>query len=225
MWHASSGDKTFTGPYGLMLAQGICRVIDEMNELHGCDEEFEIGIRAFDSQTREQKAWSLHKVAFRLLDDATPIVELSAYLEATIAAVFGMVDACIQMELDEGDFFWRKLVLAAFESIGGNRPEDLEGDEELLTAECDAIDQWRLVLGTLEEQVFWDMDYTNDRMIDMSPEQGAEMRGMFGVADDYYTAVPDDPRREESKKLLKETATLCGRVSSIGKSGSPSEIP
>ena len=60
-----------------MLAEGISRQVDEMNKLTEINEEFEIGMRAFDTQTREQKAWSLHKVAFGLLNEEEKISQIN----------------------------------------------------------------------------------------------------------------------------------------------------
>jgi hypothetical protein len=224
MWHASSGKTTFSGPYGLMLAEGIGQMLEEMNDLHEMDEEYEIGLRAFDALTREQKIWSLRQVAFGLLDEKTSIIALTAYLEATIAAIFNHIDTSIQFELDietdrESDpvddydyFFWRKLVLAAFESVGGNSPEICESDDELLTAECRDIQEWQFAFEVIEGHVLWDADYEDDDMVDMTPEHGAAARNMFGIADGYYVSVPDDPKPNVAKKLVKETAKLCNLV-------------
>jgi len=224
MWHASSGKTTFTGPYGLMLAEGISYLLEEMNDLYVLEDEYKIGIRAFDALTREQKIWSLRQVAFGLLDEKTPIIALTAYLEATIAAIFNHIDTSIQFELDmEADhksdpddeydyFFWRKLVLAAYESVGGNNPEFCESDEELLTPECRDMQEWQLAFDMIVEHVLWDADYEDDDMVDMTPEHGAAVRNMFGIADGYYVSVPDDPKPNATKKLRKETDKLCNLV-------------
>jgi len=71
-----------------MLANGIRSMVDELITSTQFDDPYELGCKAFDSMTEEQKIWTLHKVAFGLLDEGTPVCELYAYLEATIAGIF-----------------------------------------------------------------------------------------------------------------------------------------
>lgn len=55
-----------------------------------------------------------------LLDEEVPIIELNATNEATVAALYEVVQAGIEIEIDlinygyQSDFSWRRLALAAF---------------------------------------------------------------------------------------------------------------
>lgn len=133
MWHTPFGKKTFSGTYALMLARGILELIDRIQETLDEDEnELLVGHRAFDCLTLEQKIWTLHKVTFGLLDKKTPDCELSAFLEATAACIFRVLEDNVMTEIDiglekESDnddeqnsdnaydcFYWRKTLLAPY---------------------------------------------------------------------------------------------------------------
>ncbi len=133
-------------------------MIDEMITC-GFDDEYQSEHRAFDCLTEEQKVWTLHKVAFGLLDPDTPIQKLTAFLEATIATVFRQIEYRLQFELDvekEGDFDpqyryeWRRMILAAGETAGINSPEILAEGQKPLAVTCVEIDEWYFALEIIE---------------------------------------------------------------------------
>ena len=224
MWRTPNGEKFFTGPMGLLFAQGLRFLADEMRDSLEYGEGCEIGIRAFDSLTIEQQIWSLHKVTFGLLDEHTPPCPLVAYLEATIAGIFSRIEDNICFEIDmageieeeddsyEYKFYWRRPVLASYELTGLNAPEHLEEDETPLVLESADIDRWQDALGYLENEVFWDDDYLYDEFNDYPPEVSVEVRKKLTIADDYYSSIPPDPGTEEAKRLLKEFSDFCDEV-------------
>ena len=217
MWRTPHGDKIISGPVGLLFAEGLRSMADEMR-MSG--EDYGIGVRAFDSLTTEQKIWSLHKVTFGLFDEHTPPCPLVAYLEATIAGIFVQIEDCVCFEIDHEDdddfkdskFHWRKLVLAAFELTGLNDSEHLEEDETPLVVESTDIDQWKDTLGYLEGEVFWDEDYLYDEFNDYSPEVRKNVLTKLTITDDYYSSIPPDPSTEEAEKLLKVFSDFCDEV-------------
>ena len=100
MWNAPNGHTTFTGPLAFLLAQGIWAITSDLEASFEYDDEFcDYGHPAFDRLTNEQKAWTLHKVAFGLLDRKTEVVHLMAYLEATIATVFRQIEVDLDVEI------------------------------------------------------------------------------------------------------------------------------
>ena len=227
MWRTPNGDNILTGPVGLLFANGLRSMADEMRGSLEYGEDYGIGIRAFDSLTTEQKIWSIHKATFGLLDENTPPCPLVAYLEATIAGIFEQIESgiCIEIDLGEEDdsyefkFHWRQLVLDAFELTGMNAPENLEDDETPLVVESTDIDQWKDALGYIEEEVFWDDDYLYDDFNDYPPEAHEEVLTKLRIADDYYSSIPPDPSTEEAEKLLKEFSDFCDEV--IKREGNP----
>lgn len=223
MWHAPEGEMTFSGPYGLMLANGIRSMVDELITSTQFDDPYELGCKAFDSMTEEQKIWTLHKVAFGLLDEKTPKCELYAYLEATVAGIFQQLHWNVQSEIDMAAdwgpedetidaFFWRKLIWNVYESKDYNDPENLDEDEKLLAPESTDREEWKIALDALEEEVLWDNDFALDFFYDMPP--GA--RKESSMKSDYYTAVPADPKRDEAKAILKATAQFCDGIIAKG---------
>jgi hypothetical protein len=43
-------------------------------------------------------------------------------------------------------------------------------------------------------------------------EADSEAKEIFGIADDYFSSIPDDPNPNEAMRLLNETNKLCQRV-------------
>ncbi len=177
------------------------------------------GHRAFDRLTGEQKAWAIHQVAFGLLDKKTDIVPLMAYVEATVATIFRQMEVDIETEISmaedcpgEDRTVIRRAVLAAYEQAGGNSPDMLMDDEEPLRVECDIFSEWKMAIELLEESILWDSDYDLDIFDDMPPQKGGRLKNTFGILNDYFSAVPDDPNRADALKLLKTTQKLCDRV-------------
>ncbi len=225
MWRTPDGEKTFTGPYALMLARGLRIMVDGLlDTVHDEEEEYRIGYRAFDCLTTDQQIWTIHRVAHGLLDENTPVCKLTAFLEATIAGMFRALEDAVGMEIDLADdpddvvdetddrYYWRKTLLVPYELDGGNDPENFEEDEEPLTANCDDEERWELVSEVLESHVLWDADYELDDFDDLDPKGGSLLKAMFRVGNDYYSSIPEDPKRPSATKLLKATADLCDAV-------------
>ena len=220
MWRTPKGEKILTGPLGLLFAEGLRSMADEMRNCLEFDDDFGVGIRAFDGLTTEQKIWSMHKVAFGLFDEHMPPCPLVAYLEATVAVIFEQIESCICIEIDMEDdddfqeykFHWRQLLLDAFELTELNDPEFLEEDESPLTVESTEIEHWQDALGYLRCEVFWDDDYLYDDFNDYPPEVHEEVLTKLRIAEDYYSSIPPDPSTEEVKKLLKEFSNFCDEV-------------
>jgi len=221
MWHTSEKVKTFAGAFSFLLAYGL----DEMLELlENCyefeDDDHRFGHRAFANLTLEQKVWTVHKVAFGLLDRKTPIVPLTAYTEATVATIFRRIEDLvtfeIDMETDDDDesglrYTVRRAILAVHEETGLDSP-DIIDDDEPLKADCADMDEWKFAIESIECTILWDMDYDIRTFEDGPPDLNAKKRQKFGIDDDYFSAIPDDPKPAEAKKLLRETRKLCDRV-------------
>jgi len=219
MWHAPEGNTTFTGPYALMLARGISSMLEDLGNALEYNDDFECTHRAFGCLTTEQKIWTLHRVAHGLLDSQTPACHHTACLEAAIACIFRRLEDEVEMEIDNanepamaGDqFYWRKTLFLPYEQTGANSPEVLEDDEPLIL-ESDDVDAWHWTIEVLEGHVLWDADYDMQHFGDMEPDKASVLRTMFAIGDEYYSTIPEDPKRPVAKKLLTEIEKLCDRV-------------
>jgi len=222
MWQTPSGEKTFTGPYALMLARGLRIMVDGLlDAIHDEEEKYEIGYQAFDALTTEQQIWTLHQVAHGLLDEKTPVCELTAFLEATIAGIFRVLEETVEMEIgwaNEPDdmfdtpderFYWRQTMLVPYELDDGNDPEDFEEDEGPLMADCVDEERWTLVSEVLESHLLGDNDYALD---DLDTEEGLTLKALFRSDNEYFSSIPQDPKRPVAIELLKATANLCDAI-------------
>jgi hypothetical protein len=226
MWNAASGKKTFTGPYALMLAYSLQEMVEKLEYCYEVDENDHcFGCKAFACLTLEQKVWTLHKVTFGLLDRKTPIVPLTAYLEAAVATIFDVLEDLVEIEIDmfrdavnESDeeqnwcFDVRRAILTVHEKEGRNLPPFVEADEKPLTLKCENIKEWKMAIEYMVDEILWDADYDMDMFVDMPPKACAETKAILGIVDDYYSSIPNDPTPEEAGQLLKETNKLCQRV-------------
>ena len=221
MWHTSEPVETFAGALSLVLAYGLDDMLEHLYYCYEVDEDdHHFGHRAFANLTLEQKAWTVHKVAFGLLDRKTPIVPLTAYVEATVATIFRRMEDLVTIEIDritvdkdESDLWYavRRAILAVHEEAGRNSP-DFIGNDELLKLECVDIDKWKVAIECIEECILWDMDYDIHTIEDESPDRAAQKKRVFGIDNDYFSAIPDEPKTAAAKKLLQETQKLCDRV-------------
>ncbi|MDR0610709.1 MAG: hypothetical protein LBG58_11405 [Planctomycetaceae bacterium] len=241
MWRTPFGTKTFSGTYALMLARGILELIDRIQEsLDEEDDDFRVGHRAFDCLTLEQKIWTLHKVTHGLLDKKTPACELSAFVEATIACIFCVLEDGVMIEIDMANdyddapeensddsydrFYWRKTLFAPYyelikednatETSEGEKSENNEKKEEIepIDAESEEEDDWEMVIEILESQVLWDADYDLDEFEDIDPDKSDLLKRLLGMHDAYFSSIPNDPAHPEALALLKETKKFCNGI-------------
>lgn len=225
MWHSPQGDRTFTGPYSLVLAHGLDCMIEHLLYCFGShDEDHDFGYESYAALTLEQKAWTVHKVAFSLLDPHTPPEPLHAHVEATAAMVFEGVLTLVEGEIvflrqpgkrcDDGiaaETAVCRAVLAAHEIAGHTDSSFCMGGVPL-TIRCVDMDRWRDSVAGMESVILPERHYDRDDYVDMPPEQSEEIKNRLGISEDYFWAIPDDPSPEEAIRLLKDAEQLCRRV-------------
>jgi hypothetical protein len=102
MWHTSTDIETHTGPLAFILASSLHEMLQWLLDAHEMDENDDslVGYPAFVSQTLEQKAWTLNKIAFSLLIEETPVFPLSAYSEAALDSVLQHAEGLLEMEIE-----------------------------------------------------------------------------------------------------------------------------
>jgi len=221
MWHTSENIETHTGSTSLVLAYGLRDMIEHLIECYECDDDdHHFGHRAFARLTLEQKAWTVHKVTFGLLDHETPAVPLTAFFDATVAAIFRRLEELVAEEIEMAKlkreiapdcYDVRRAILAVHEKDGMNSPDFLDGDEPLAAA-CADMERWNDAIAFIEEDILWDDDYDMLTIEDMPPELATEIRTTLGIDDDYFTAIPADPKPAEALTLLCDARNLCAKI-------------
>ena len=156
MWRTSIGIRTLTGTEAKLFALTLWDFIEESNI--GPDNDYHLGIKAFDNLTYSQKIAVLSEVGNALLREDVACPELTAFNEAAIAAIYQHLLFCIQIEIDEPDFGlnWRKSTAKACRECE---------DEEVPNPSCEDMEEWELCVGFLENRILWDADYESDECL------------------------------------------------------------
>src|SRR5947199_152248 len=86
--------------------------------------------------------------------------------------------------------------------------DSIEGDR----CDEDDIEEWRIVLECIADQVLWDRDYEmGGEFLDEPPEESEEMHSQAGVHPEYFTAIPRDPDEAGMIAVRQTLAGLLGR--------------
>ena len=237
MWHTSRGDRTLRGAEAALIGTAIDTMIDAL--LIHIDDAFEdafaaecqSGIAVYDSLSACQRIGLLHEVAWYLLQVTDSPLPLSAMAEATVAAIFVEIRDQVAIEIDlfadrtvnEGGLSWRRLVLAAHETLLC-RPQDQPGGEnglvdfdtrpffngtDSLGKTCAEISVWENLIDGLSGAVLWDRDFEMaDSFLDEDPGISRQRRRLLGIDNDYFTQVAPDPRPEEIFQLVTKTREI-----------------
>lgn len=230
MWNAASGRRYFSGNFAKLLATGLDDLIGDILEKAEYDEEVELEVPPFDRLTAEQKIFVLRLVARALFLEEEPEPDLTAVSEGTVDAIFRRVEFLLELEVDETEdyaisFTLRRFITdaladerayetAKFAAENPGRTLDAETLEDFAAPELesDDFDEWRDALDRLLEQVLWDSDYLCDAMLDVAPEKRAEFGRAFGLAEDYYWRVYDEPKPDEARRIAEEIRDLCDEI-------------
>lgn len=205
MWWTPEGDRALGGLERSLFAECLWDLIEEVNLSER--EDYELGVKVFDSLTYPQQIAVLRQIGMALLLPEVPVVKLTAFLEGGVAAVFQHLRMSVEIEIDELPSYyptWRQRVAKACrECCVGDVPECSSTDLAL----------WNSCISALEERILWDADYEEDSsFMDGPPESDAAKKKRFGIPDDYFTAIPPDPKPEEVQRLRDELIGLCRRI-------------
>ncbi|MAI72492.1 MAG: hypothetical protein CMM01_16515 [Rhodopirellula sp.] len=222
MWHTSRGDRTLQGDEATLVREAIDTMVDVLS-LHIDDDPAggaicESGIAVFDQLTSSQRIALLHDVAAHLLTDSGDAPQLSAPLEATVAAIFKDVRDHVAIEVDFPQSTeharwverpgWRHLVASAFHSVTISEG-DFENLEELPLEASGDMHQWERVIDYLTDAILWDRDFEfSGNFLDMDPEILRERRQSLGIDDNYFTQIAPDPRPAEVAELVSATRKI-----------------
>jgi hypothetical protein len=202
------GIRVLQGDERQLFVESLGMLIDML----ACD-EFSSDIQVLEDLTRNQKIATYHAVARALLNEDEPPPVLTAVIEGAVASVYRQVRGMIMWELDCADDdgadlgfgelpeepSWREQAIAAGRQVGFERlPEADETD----------FDEWDLLILCLEDQVLWDQDWEMVDHPDASPELARHVKEELGIHDDYFVAIPHDPKDAEAERLLAELRSM-----------------
>ena len=214
MWHTSAGDRTLEGAEAALIREAIGWVLDTL-EPQTHDDVWLFGVRVFDHLEFGQKLALLCRVGEALLRPDIPPPKLTALSEATVGVLYQGIRQCVQIEIDDdADGFearhWRRLVLAAV-GEGEQGGPAVGRPEPLPEQDCPAMDEWDILLETLESLVLWDADWMDDDFfLDVDPDTAAARKQRLNITDDYYTAIAPAPPEREMAAIRARLRQLVG---------------
>ena len=211
-WHTQRGDRTLTGAEAVLIREALAYVVDMVeDEIVAAEDPWEFGIVAFDRLEPTARLAMLAEVGWPLLRDTESFPELTAVNEATVAVLFLAIEQSLEIEIDcprdsspEDRSTWRRLLLDAI----------AEGSDlsDLPTVDCCDMDEWQFIIETLSDWILWDHDFNSaEYFLDTPPEQADMMREQFGIDDDYYRAIPPDPKECDLPAIRATLKQLCGK--------------
>ncbi|TWT48948.1 hypothetical protein [Botrimarina hoheduenensis] len=185
-WHAQSGRLVLAGGEAKLFREAVLCMCDIIVGAVDDEESFFDGAAVFDRMSRSQQLASLEVVVRQLFHPTAECLPLTAWSEATLASVLREVRSLVLMEVEEGERneFQQTVVdvLDAHEDIAG-----FESDKD-----------WSYLLEAYEDRFLWDLDFEDDEITDLSPEQSSQARLLLGIGDDYYSSAPPDLLAQES---------------------------
>jgi hypothetical protein len=186
MYRTPEGERILLGAERRLFEESLGMMVDLLSE---GDTDF--GVQPFDELQRGQKLFALYRAGRGLLAPDEPAPELTAFLEATVAAVYRFIQGQVVQEIEEPDFAtadpsWRSMVLDAIRQ---------RGDVEDIPDESDPdISQWEFLMECLQNGVLWDNDLEMQEGMDIDPDTSRSLKRILGIPDNYYIEVPSDVR-------------------------------
>lgn len=84
-------------------------------------------------------------------------------------------------------------------------------NDDLPDRVCRDDEEWELIVDGLTNRILWDNDFNSvGAFLDTEPDKAEEMRDKMGIDDNYYRAVPPDPKDADIPVMLAKVKDLCG---------------
>ena len=245
MWATSQGDRTLRADEAQLVLMSVGYLHDMITSGVDLGEPYQTGVMMFDALQPTQQMAILHEVAHGLLDEHTPLVELTAVREATVYAIFCELESLVQIELDlsalsEPSFDTRERIIRSCQHFENQRSQwdDLESNDDLQAIDdlqtiddlqltqavdfdppalqCDDIDQWKRVIELLADQVLWDRDFElEEAFADHDPEKIKAIKRYMGINEDYFAVAAPDADSQQYMQLHRELIGLTQNIREI----------
>jgi hypothetical protein len=205
VWRTSKGKRTLCGPLAELIQSGLAVLLDDTFDESDDGEQCETGIAIYDAMTWQQRLASLHDVGSALLRPDVRAPRLTAVNEATVAAIFAVLFANVECELEfEGDatirgpkFRLRRLLRAC-------------APQYAPALHCHDIDNWYEAVDTLLDEIAWDRDWEMTEFLDMPPDLAQMERDRLTIDDEYFRRLPRDLRDDEILPTWRQAFRLVG---------------
>jgi hypothetical protein len=207
------GNRVLTETEWKLFRTGLDLLRDSIEEdIRTGTDEAETGIPVFDRLTPEQKLALLADTAQALCDPATSMPFHTAANEGAIAAVFSMIRGELEMELDiasmndeeEKPIEIRQMLRAVCQ-------ESEEREEPVLDETATDPEEWGWLLNEFMDRIFWDTDFAmGDEFLDLPRDEARVKLQLYGIAPDYYLAVPDEPDKAGLTAARQTLSRLLG---------------
>jgi hypothetical protein len=209
MWRTEIGDRVLRGAEWELFRQALHTLWHEVNEL-GEPGEWDWEVSVFVELQRNQKYWLLAAVAEAMSDESVPCPDLTACLEGAVWAVFYTIRSHVDCEIEieemgdapEGESarYWRTLICAATAEAGLMMVDLINGSLDLTE-----LEEMEFLVGQLAGRVFCERSTGNFELAgvlqDAPPALCGRLKRHLGIAKDYFTAVPPDPRDDELPQI------------------------
>ena len=198
MYHTPDGDRILLGAERRLFVESLAALVDLLAT--DADDDIILNVISFDELQPNQRLLVLYRSARGLLRPDEPPPKLTAFIDSAVATVYEFAKAQVEQEIDAAEFSeevtsWRRLILAAAQqqSVSGELPDDTNEDMQV----------WGELIEDLAGRVLWDYDFALQDSLDLPPEESKRLRSVLGVADGYYTDVPDDPPDDQRNLYLE----------------------
>jgi hypothetical protein len=176
----------------------------------------ETGITVFDRLTQGQKQVALLAVARALLQASAQPPKVTAYLAATVAAVYETLLDLIKLDIetDTRRTELRRGVLAALDEMGywtsvNEARQPGEEQVERPSARCPDQHIWADLVEGLRTEVLEDYDFDLEvSFLDLDPEARAAMKQSLNIDPDCFTDIPEDPTPERFHAVRRDLHEL-----------------
>ena len=209
VWRTSRGNRTLKGAEAALVRLAMANLKDRVLE------EREFPIRAFNDLTQPAKWAVMLEVARGLLSEEFEPVELTAINEAAVACMFNVVVELAQIEAEGNrlfpdepeEFGVRHAIVQAVRRVLEEDGADLD---HLPDIDCEDDSEWERMVECLADAVLWDNDYQlGDVLLDEDPVEANAGKELFGIDEDYFTAIAPDPSDQEVELIIAELQDLC----------------
>jgi len=222
MWATSQGDRTLVGDEAWLVLNSVGYLHDMITSGVDYGEPYQTEVAMFSALQPTQQMAILHEVAHGLLDDQTPLVELTAVREATVYAIYRELASLVQIELDmsrlngEPDYFFRDAIVCACNQFSESPSEWADGfslndptSYEPPDRECVQFEAWTQAVEFLADQILWDRDFElESAFADHDPAKVKAIKQYMGINEDYFAVAAPDANSKQYRKLHLELVGL-----------------
>jgi hypothetical protein len=217
MWLTALGMRVLRGAEWELFRVGLSTLWDEIESQPDDEEPGLTGVKAFDRLTRPQRLAVLAQAGKGLHDKREPCPDLTAFNEATVAAVFAQVRYLVAVEIDAqrsgfDTFSRRRTGRPRQRVLAAAREVDPELRAALPKAISTNLSEWYDVIQTMLFRILDDIDYlAADIFLDAPPTRSRSMKDILGIPEDYFSAIPDLPTAQTLEVIRADLRRICGR--------------